>query len=344
MSAFGSALSAVGDKPDIEIANPPSDGISDIAWSPAADFIAASSWDNQVRIWEFQPTGQTVPKASYSHQAPALCCSWSRDGTKVFSGGADKAAMMFDLTSGQSQQVGAHDAPIKCIRWYEDGNNRILVTGSWDKTVKYWDTRTPTPVGSLQLPERCYAMDIVNQLMVVATAERHIVVVDMRNPGQIFRTIESPLKYQTRTIACFLDASGFAIGSIEGRVGIQYVDESRTKDNFSFKCHRSDTGAVYSVSDIAIHPVFGTFATASDESTFNFWDKDSKQRLKVRSNAGGGVPIVCGRFNRTGNVYAYAISYDWSKGHEYARPGTKNTIAFYPVKEDDVKPRKKNTR
>lgn len=52
----------------------------------------------------------------------------------------------------------------------------MVVTGSWDRTVKCWDTRTPTPAATLQLPERVYAMDVKFPLMVVATAERHMVL------------------------------------------------------------------------------------------------------------------------------------------------------------------------
>jgi mRNA export factor len=43
---------------------------------------------------------------------------------------------MFDLNTGQSQQVGAHEAPIKSVRWIEAPTGGILATGSWDKTVK----------------------------------------------------------------------------------------------------------------------------------------------------------------------------------------------------------------
>jgi mRNA export factor len=39
------------------------------------------------------------------------------------------------------------------------------------------------------------------------------------------QNIESPLKMQTRCIANFTDKSGFAVGSIEGRVAIQQVEE-----------------------------------------------------------------------------------------------------------------------
>ena len=37
--------------------------------------------------------------------------------------------------------------------------------------------------------------------------------------------------------------AGFALGSVEGRVGIQYVNAQNPKDNFTFKCHRSTQAA-----------------------------------------------------------------------------------------------------
>jgi len=61
-----------------------------------------------------------------------------KDGTKILSAGADKAGRMFDVQTGQSSQIAAHDAPIKCLRWI-DFNGGILATGSWDKTVKVSD-------------------------------------------------------------------------------------------------------------------------------------------------------------------------------------------------------------
>ena len=42
---------------------------------------------------------------------------------------------MFDVQSGQSSQIAAHDAPIKAVKWI-DAQGGILVTGSWDKTIK----------------------------------------------------------------------------------------------------------------------------------------------------------------------------------------------------------------
>jgi mRNA export factor len=115
--------------------------------------------------------------------------------------------------------------------------------------------------------------------------------------------MQSPLKWQTRVVSCFTASpnSGFAVGSVEGRVAIQLVSLSRSstqlnpfckdiskiriarkppscfhrtstdhlpRNNFSFKCHRRDStpnskdqALVYAVNDISFHPVHGTFST-----------------------------------------------------------------------------------
>ena len=63
---------------------------------------------------------------------------------------------------------------------------------------------------------------------------------------------------QHRCVSIFLDRKanaanpppvGFALGSIEGRVAIHYVNPSNPKDNFTFKCHRSN-GTTGSAQDI----------------------------------------------------------------------------------------------
>lgn len=64
-----------------------------------------------------------------------LCSAWKDDGTIVFTGGCDKKATLWPLLSGaQPFTVAMHDAPICEIAWIPEMN--LLVTGSWDKTMK----------------------------------------------------------------------------------------------------------------------------------------------------------------------------------------------------------------
>jgi mRNA export factor len=83
---------------------------------------------------------------------------------------------------------------------------------------------------------------------------------------------------------------------------------------------------------------FGTFVTTGADGAFNFWDKDSKQRLKAMGKANN--PIPCGNFNRDGSIYAYAVSYDWSRGYAEYNPATaKHYILLHSPNETEVKNR-----
>ena len=78
----------------------------------------------------------------------------------------------WDLASNQTIQVAQHDAPVKVIRWVKAPNYTALMTGSWDKTLKFWDTRSPNPIMSIDLGERCYVADVDFPMAVVGTANR----------------------------------------------------------------------------------------------------------------------------------------------------------------------------
>ncbi|GAQ82886.1 mRNA export protein [Klebsormidium nitens] len=339
MATFGAAVTPpYNPNKDIEVQQPPNDGITSLGFSPKANYLVATSWDTEVRCYEVQSTGATNPKAGTKADQPVLCSAWKDDGASVFFGGCDKQAKLWNLGSGAPPQtVAMHDEPIKELAWIPEMN--MLATGSWDKTVRYWDLRQNQPVHTQKLPERVYAMSVKHPLMVVGTADRNIIVFNLQNPGAEFKRIQSPLKFQTRCIATFPDKQGYLVGSIEGRVAVQHLDDSQSSKNFTFKCHR-DNNEVYSVNSIQFHPVHGTFTTAGSDGAYNFWDKDSKQRLKAMTRS--SQPIPCSAFNHDGTIFAYASSYDWSKGAENHNPATtKNHILMHPTQEAEVKPRPK---
>ena len=312
-----------------------------MSFSPKANLLVGTSWDNQVRAWEVQPNGQAIGKASHAHQQPPLTCCWSSDGSKVFSGGCDNQAKMWDLGSNSQQQVAGHDAPIRHMAWIQEMN--VLVTGSWDKTLRYWDLRQQTPVHKHDLPERCYALSVNYPLLVVGTAERHIQIFNLQSaPHQVYDSLESPLKYQTRCIKAFPNRTGYLIGSIEGRVAVHHVEKQDKKNDFTFKCHRGVGNLIYAVNDMAFHPTQGTFVTVGSDGAYNFWDKKEKQRLKAMSPA--NAPISCCDFNMDGSILAYAVSYDWHKGHSEYKAGSPNYIMLHATQEAEVKSKPRSKR
>jgi mRNA export factor len=350
---FGqSAFSAGGAQKvvkDWAVAQPPNDSISKLAFSPNANYLLAASWDNNVRCWEVQENGQSLAKAEQSHAGPVLDCCWHSDGTKVFTASCDKTCKMWDLQSNQATTVAEHTAPIKSVAWIQAPNYSCVVTSSWDKTMKFWDVRQPSLAGQLQLPERCYCMDVMYPMAVVGTAARGLIIYTLEGSPSEYRKLDSPLKYQHRCVSIFKEKqgypTGFALGSIEGRVAIHYANPANpAKDNFTFKCHRSVvTGAgqtqdIYAVNCIAFHPVHGTLATVGGDGKYSFWDKDARTKLKTSDAM--DQPISSCAFNFNGNLFAYSVSYDWSKGHEHYSPQKKNAVFFRAVQEE-MKPRSK---
>ncbi len=118
---------------------------------------------------------------------------------------------------------------IRAVRFVQVTNSPspMLATGSWDKTVRYWDRRnTGSPVATLAFKDRVYAMDTAKSLLVIGTADREVHLVNLTNPTTIERTSPSGLKQQTRAVAAFHEGDGYAIGSIEGRCGFRLAKGS----------------------------------------------------------------------------------------------------------------------
>lgn len=81
-SASSAAATSIGDlKQDVALSDPPTDTISGLSFSPAPngpDFLAISSWDNKVRIYEIATNGQSQGRHAYEHSQPVLSCDFSK--------------------------------------------------------------------------------------------------------------------------------------------------------------------------------------------------------------------------------------------------------------------------
>ncbi|KAN0065812.1 RNA export factor gle2 [Thecaphora frezii] len=365
--ATPTTASKVTGEQDQEVTPGPTDGVSALSFSPAADFLAVASWDNHVRIYRIDKANpQPVsPWQQYTHEAPVLDVCWSGDGAKVISVGADKVARCFDMNTNTPTVVAQHDQPIRCVRWL-NACGGVLVTAGWDKQLKIWKLDPqPNQVQMLNLPERAYSMDVCGSNVVVAMAERGVLAFRLEENGQITPLSEhtSPLKYQTRSVAALPDGDGYALGGVEGRVAVQYFHDPPDKDGkckkFAFKCHRRahtdhpdvprNESHLFPVNAIAFN-VHGTFATGGGDGSINFWCKQSRTRLKTFETKGptnapkelfktnpNRVPISAIAFNRDATIFAYAVSYDWHKGYQGANP--ENKVFIQPVNYEDVKKR-----
>jgi len=156
-----------------------------------------------------------------------------QDGTLVTGASADKKIYVLNLASGSPDtlKLEGHEAPVRSVRFVDVPNvgAPIIASGSWDKTIRYWDLRQPSAIATIKLDERVYAMDANAGVLCAATADNNMHFVNLASdPSQIVRKSKSPLAHQTRSVSVSHDGSRWAAGGIEGRAAAQSVDEKNT--------------------------------------------------------------------------------------------------------------------
>eukprot|EP00920_Eleutheroschizon_duboscqi_P032455 GHVT01078382.1.p1 GENE.GHVT01078382.1~~GHVT01078382.1.p1 ORF type:complete len:235 (-),score=45.41 GHVT01078382.1:251-955(-) len=215
-----------------KLPNPPSDTISQLAWAPQGQFLGCSSWDKTSRIWQVASqfnSLQANPAKLYTFEAPQLTCCFGPTPQQFFSGGCDKQVRLFDLgaQSTQGTLIAQHDQPIvKCI-WNPVQN--VLVTASWDGSVRMWDGKSPQPVWQKSLEAGCkiFLLDLRGSVMAIGDNNRRVFAFNLNNLSENPKEIHSSLKMQSRALGLFSDTSaghGFVVASAEGRAAVMYLN------------------------------------------------------------------------------------------------------------------------
>jgi len=332
------------DANQFELSNPPTDGITKALFCHHSNRLIVSSWDKSVTIYEINaPNSKQIH--SYEHKAPVLDISLSEDDLQIFSAGADYRLLKCDIKSGQSDEIGQHYKPIRCVEYSIEGN--MVITGSWDKTIKVWDPRSHNAlISTHQLPNKVFAMSISQYHLVIGMAGRQVWIYDIRNMQEPEQKRESSLKHQTRCIKTHPDGEQFILSSIEGRVAVEYFDTKPEiqEQKYAFKCHRvtdKQTGiqTIYPVNAIAFHPVYKTFASGGCDGAVNIWDGNNKKRICQFPAFASSISSL--DFNHDGTLLAVAQSYTWEQG---PKPVGKDTVFFKHIKESEVKPKAKKKK
>ena len=309
-------------KLEFELSEPPTDGITRVTFCPVsnAPLLLCSSWDNHVRLYD---VANNAMRADYTHSYAVLDCTFS-DPNHSFSGSVDGVLKGYDFTARAETVLGTHEDGIRCVQYCQELG--LVVTGSWDKTVKLWDPRQKHSVGTYdQNGESVYTMSLCGDRLVVGTSNRKILVWDLKNMQFAEQRRASSLKYQTRSIQCFPNKQGFVLSSIEGRVAVEFLDTDpeTQKKKYAFKCHRLKEAGVehiYPVNAISFHSSHGTFATGGSDGFVNIWDPFNKKRLCQFHRYPSDIASLA--FNVDGTMIAIAVSNLWlQEGKEKAKDG-----------------------
>jgi cell cycle arrest protein BUB3 len=233
--------------------------------------------------------------------------------------------------------LSSHDAGAKSIAYSPE--QALLISGGWDSTLHVHMIDNPShPYVVVPLPSKPFSLSLTPTKLVVAMANRDVHIYDLQGlqimakqlkfasgaeevlEVQPFQKRESSMKFMTRCVACMPNDRGFATSSIEGRIAVDWFDESEEvqKKKYAFKCHRQaedGVDVVYPVNALAFHPVYQmSFASGGGDGMVNLWDGLAKRRIRVYTKFPSSISAL--GFSSDGKYLAVAVSPGFEDGKE----------------------------
>ncbi|GHJ84219.1 hypothetical protein NliqN6_0621 [Naganishia liquefaciens] len=332
--------------PDISL-QPPMDGLSSVSWSGDSSKLLVSSWDGSVQVHDTSALQSGPrPPSVYSTQAAILAATFSpqtSNGRTAYSGGLDKRLREWDFETGQNRVLGKADDALSTVT--ACGDSGVVVTGSWDAMLRVWDPRAATAlVATHQLPSKVYCASFASasSSLVVSMAHRNVHVYDVRKLEEPKQKRESALKFMTRSVACMADGKGWASGSIEGRIAVEYFDAELESRKYAFRCHRQTidgVDCVYPINALAYHPIHNTFASGGSDGTVSIWDHNAKKRMK--QYPAFATEVSCLAFSPDGEKLAIGVSYEHDNGVSQPDLMGKTALLVKTTVMDDCRPKTK---
>lgn len=116
--------------------------VQDVVLSEDGQYALSGSWDATLRLWDLN-TG-VCSKRFVGHSKDVLTVALSPDNRQIISGARDGAIKLWNTLGEckatiQSNTTDGHSDWVSCVRFSPDLKMPLIVSGSWDRSVKVWN-------------------------------------------------------------------------------------------------------------------------------------------------------------------------------------------------------------
>ena len=246
--------------------------ILDVGFSPSGRYMATSSMDRSIRLWD--RTGKLLASFLAGHRDWIRSIAFQPDGTRLISGGDDGAIRVWDLTRGRRlQRFPAHQGWVLHLAFSIDGS--LIATAGQDGMVLVWSTESLEVVqrlGPFGVPVQKVSIAYDGEWIAVSMAGR-VEVWSLRERRRMLRK----LVRGDRTSVLAMPDGDVLMTSAEG---VQKFSPSNADSRILFSGHE---GSVWGA---ALDPVSPTVATFGQDRTVRFWDgRDGKSIWTMKMKA-----------------------------------------------------------
>jgi WD40 repeat protein len=161
------------------------DVVSAVSFSPDGQTLISSSWDGFIRIWDLDGNLRQYLQDKES----IFCATFSQDGKRIASAREDGAITIWKEDGNRFRSVKTlkkHSASITKVSFSPDKKSRIIVSSSFDETLKLWHDNSKFVGHS----ENIFSINFSVDGRTIATVSEDRTIKLWKRNGRLIKTID----------------------------------------------------------------------------------------------------------------------------------------------------------